>query len=133
MKRLIIFNFLCVSLIFFNSCKKPAGEGGNSSIKGKVWVQDYSKSFVLLHEYAGVDVEVYVIYGDETIHGDKVNTNANGEFEFKYLRKGSYKIYAVSEERIGNSNDVKDEAIIVNTSISKNKSTVDVGTITIKR
>jgi hypothetical protein len=133
MKRLIIFNFLCFSFIIFNSCKKPAGEGGSSSIKGKIWVKDYNKSFLLIHEYAGVDVEVYIIFGDETVHGEKVNTNANGEFEFKYLRKGSYKIYAISEEQIGNSNDVKDEAIVVNSSISKNKSSVDVGTITIKR
>lgn len=128
--NLIIASIL---LLIFCFCKKPAGEGGNSSIKGKIWIQDYSKSFVLLHEYAGVDVEVYIIYGDETIHGDKVNTNANGEFEFKYLRKGSYKIYAISEERIGNSNDTKDEAVLINTTISKNKSVVDAGTITIKR
>ncbi len=131
-KKIYIVCLIVISVII-SSCKKPAGEGGNSSIKGKVWVKDYSKTFVLQHEYDGVDVEVYIIYGDDVTAGDKVNTNANGEFEFKYLRKGNYKIYAISEERIGTSFDVMDAAVSVDAVISKNKSSIDVGTITINR
>lgn len=128
----INFIFTLIVLLILCSCKKTAGEGVNSSIKGKIWIQDYSKSFTLLHEYASVDVEVYIIYGDETIQGDKVNTNTNREFEFKHLKKDSYKIYAVSEKRINYSNKTKDAAVLINTPISKNKLVVDAGTITIK-
>jgi hypothetical protein len=125
--------FLSLICLGFFSCKKPAGTGGNSSIKGTVLVKDYNKSFVLQHEYPGVDVEVYIIYGDDVTEGDKVNTNSNGEFEFKYLRKGSYKVYAIGDERIGTSTDVRDVAVSLDVTISKNKSTVDAGQITINK
>lgn len=127
-----IFLLIVVCISFF-SCKKPAGSGGNSSIKGTVWVLDYDKNLTSIqYAYAGVDVEVYVIYGDDVTAGDKVNTNAAGEFEFKYLRKGNYKIYAISKEKIGTTNDSKDQAVSIDVTISKNKSTVEAGQITIK-
>jgi hypothetical protein len=133
MKTLGIFIILGLALLT-GSCKKPAGEGGNSSIKGSVWVQDYNKSLTIIqYEYTGVDVEVYIIYGDDTTYGEKVNTNGDGEFEFKYLRKGNYKIYAISNERIGNTNDSKEVAVIVDASISNKKQVVDVGQIVIKQ
>ena len=129
--RIILIALTCIT---FFSCKKPAGTGGNSSIKGNVWVWDYDKNLTAVqYQYAGVDVEVYIIYGDELTEGDKVNTNSNGEFEFKYLRKGKYKIYAISKERIGLTNDAKDVAVSVETTISKNKQTVDAGQIIIKK
>lgn len=121
-------------VLMLGSCKKPAGEGGNSSIKGNVWVHDYNKSLTIMqYQYTGVDVDVYIIYGDDTSYGDKIKTNGNGEFEFKYLRKGNYKIYAISEERIGNTNDSKEVAVIVDASISGKKQTVDVGQLIIKK
>lgn len=126
---------IILSLVLaLGSCKKPAGEGGNSSIKGNVWVHDYNKSLTILqYQYTGVDVDVYIIYGDDTSYGDKIKTNGNGEFEFKYLRKGNYKIYAISEERIGNTNDSKEVAVMVDASISEKKQTVDVGQLIIKK
>ncbi len=131
MKSKILFlALLCLGL---SACKKPAGTGGNSSIKGTVLVKDYNKSFVLQHEYPGVDVEVYIVYGDDVTEGDKVNTNSNGEFEFKYLRKGNYKVYAIGDERIGTSTDVRDVAVSLDVTISKNKTTVDAGQITINK
>jgi hypothetical protein len=133
MKTLGIFIILGLALLT-GSCKKPAGEGGNSSIRGNVWVKDYNKSLTIIqYEYTGVDVEVYIIYGDDTTYGEKVNTNGDGEFEFKYLRKGNYKIYAISNERIGNTNDSKEVAVVVDASISSKKQVVDVGQIVIKQ
>lgn len=132
MSSKILLIILCTLTVF--SCKKPAGEGGNSSIKGTVWVQDYDKNMnVLQYQYIGVDVEVYIIYGDDVTSGDKVNTNASGEFEFKYLRKGNYNVYAISKEKIGTTNDTKDVAISLDATISKNKQTVDAGQIVIKQ
>lgn len=133
MKKLRVLIILGIALISV-SCKKPAGEGGNSSIKGNVWVKDYNKSLTIVqYEYTGVDIDVYIIYGDDTSYGDKVKTNGDGEFEFKYLRKGNYRIYAVSEERIGNTNDSKEVAVEVDASISGKKQVVDVGQIIVKR
>lgn len=130
LRGLIILGIALISV----SCKKPAGEGGNSSIKGNVWVKDYNKSLTIVqYEYTGVDIDVYIIYGDDTSYGDKVKTNGDGEFEFKYLRKGNYRIYAVSEERIGNTNDSKEVAVEVDASITAKKQLVDVGQIIVKR
>ena len=132
--RILIF---VLSLFTFLSCKKPAGTGGNSTIKGTVWVQDYNKYLAgnPQYQYSGVDVEVYIIYGDDISAGDKVNTNANGEFEFKYLRKGKYTIYAIGKEKLSTAttnDDLKDVAFSLDVTVSKNKETVDAGQLTIK-
>lgn len=133
MNRFCILFILGWALIV-GSCKKPAGEGGNSSIRGNVWVKDYNKSLTIVqYEYTGVDVDVYIIYGDETSYGEKIKTNGDGDFEFRYLRKGNYRIYAVSEERIGNSNDSKEVAVVVDAVITGKKQVVDIGQITVKR
>lgn len=133
MNRLCILIILGFALLA-GSCKKPAGEGGNSSIRGNVWVQDYNKSLTIMqYQYTGVDVDVYIIYGDDTTYGEKIKTNGDGEFEFKYLRKGNYKIYVVSDERIGNTNDTKEVAVMVDASITAKKQSVDVGQLVIKR
>src|SRR3954468_7691770 len=90
--------FFIAGLIF--SCKKPAGEGGNSSIKGKLWVEDWNSGFTIKNgEYAGYDRDVYIIYGDAVSYSDKIKTTYNGEFEFKYLRKGKYKVYVYSKDK----------------------------------
>lgn len=82
------------------ACKKRAGEGGTSSIKGKVWVEDWNAAFTVKNgEYAGADENVYIIYGDDVSYGDKTKANYNGEFEFKYLRKGKYRIYVYSKDK----------------------------------
>jgi hypothetical protein len=133
MNKLSILFILGLSL-FLGSCKKPAGEGGNSSITGNVWVQDYNKSLTIMqYQYTGVDVDVYIIYGDETSYGDKTSTNGDGVFEFKYLRKGNYKIYVVSNEQIGTTNDTKEVAVTVDATITSKKQVVDVGQLTIKK
>ena len=76
------------------SCKKPAGKGGKVSIKGSILVEDWNSGFTVKNgEYPGHDEDVYIIYGDDVSYSDKTKSNYNGEYEFKYLRKGKYKIY----------------------------------------
>jgi hypothetical protein len=134
MKR-IFFVLIAVVLISSYACKKEAGEGGNSSITGKIRVKDYNSAFTILNsEYAGYDQDVYIIYGDDVSYGDKTSTNPEGVFEFKYLRKGDYTVYVYSKDTTRNSFgtlQVYTKAIKVQTNISKNKQTVDIGTITI--
>lgn len=91
---------LIVIVLIISSCKKPAGEGGKSSIKGSIWVEDWNSGFTVKNsEYAGYDEDVYIIYGDDVSYGDKTKANYNGEYEFKYLRKGKYKIYVYSKDK----------------------------------
>lgn len=127
--RKIILLFCLV--LFITSCKKEAGEGGNSSIKGRIWVKDYNATFTTLNaEYAGADEDVYIIYGNNTSYGDKIKASPDGSFEFKYLRKGDYTIYVYSKDKTLTSPSGK-VTMTVNATISKKKEVVDAGTITI--
>lgn len=38
--------------------------------------------------------DVYIVYGNEPIYGDKMETGYDGYYRFKYLNKGTYKIFA---------------------------------------
>ena len=100
MKRSIFFSLIPVILILsLAACQKEAGEGGTSSIFVKVYVKDYNSTFTVLQgEYYGPDEDVYIIYGDDRTFADKVSTNYDGTYEFKYLRKGKYTVYAYSKD-----------------------------------
>jgi hypothetical protein len=122
---------LILIALLFASCKKQAGEGGTSSIKGKIWVEDWNTAFTIKNgEYAGADEDVYIIYGDDISYGEKTKANYNGEFEFKYLQKGNYKIYVYSKDKSFESPS-GETSIVREISITKNKQTVDMETITI--
>lgn len=124
--------FLFISLVtILYSCKKEAGEGGDSSIKGTIWVKDYNASFTtLLGEYAGTDEDVYIIYGDNISYGDKIKASPDGGFEFKYLRKGSYTIYVYSKDNTLTSASGK-ITISKKVEITDKKQKVDAGQIII--
>ncbi|MBN4065990.1 hypothetical protein JYT51_01500 [Candidatus Amoebophilus asiaticus] len=97
MTRIIILSLICCML--FTSCKKEAGEGGTSSIRGKIIVQDYNATFTVLNaEYDGADRTVYIIYGDNVSHNDRTRTSYDGVFEFSNLRRGNYEVYTYSED-----------------------------------
>lgn len=85
-----------------SACKKEAGEGGTSSITGKVNIvyrailtnptpADTSDAF---------DTEVYINYGDQIGPNDRIRTNYKGEFEFPNLRPGKYTIYVYSRDTV---------------------------------
>lgn len=86
-------------LVAVGSCRKEPGEGGRSSIKGKVKVKDYNSEFtILIDEYYAQGENVYITYGDNTTVGENVKTSYDGSFEFPYLRKGKYKVFVVSKD-----------------------------------
>ena len=92
------FLFLFIFMLFV-SCSKEAGDGGNSSITGSIIVHDYNSSYTVLNGiYDGADEEVHIIYGDDLSYSDRIRTNYNGVYEFKFLRPGDYTIYAYSED-----------------------------------
>jgi len=85
--------------ILFVSCEKEPGSGGKSTIYGKVLVKDYNSTFTILQEtYYGPEIWVYLIYGDDRDYGDRIQTNYDGTYEFKYLRPGAYHVYAYSKD-----------------------------------
>lgn len=90
---------IALFLILQFSCKKEAGEGGMASITGKLMVEDYDNSFTILRAvYPAKGEMVFIVYGDEKGVSDNTRTSYDGTFEFKYLRKGNYKVFAVSKD-----------------------------------
>jgi len=104
MKRIhhfILFITAIVCLIGI-SCEKEEGTGGTSSITGKVFVRQYNSSFTILSDqYYAPDENVFIIYGDDIVYGDKTSTNYDGTYRFDYLREGKYTIFAYSEDSAG--------------------------------
>ncbi|MCK6649423.1 MAG: hypothetical protein L6Q66_07195 [Bacteroidia bacterium] len=128
-KALFIFSLFIVLLSV--SCKKPAGEGGNSSIKGNIWVEEWDASFTVhlsANDRVGMGEDVYIIYGDDVSYGDKIECSYDGTFEFKYLRKGTYTIYVYSKDP--GPSGIK--AIVKKVDITDKKQTVDAGQFIIK-
>ena len=133
-------SFLSVSLIFLmfiSSCKKDAGEGGTSSIYGKVYARYYNKNFSVLADSAyAPDLYVYIIYGNNSTYGTRQKTTYDGSYKFKYLEKGTYKIYTYSKDSTGAYKNYvnqysPDVAIIEEVKITKRKQNIEVKDINI--
>lgn len=130
--NLIIFSAFS-ALIFLSSCEKEPGEGGNARIRGKVWVKDYDPYFTVVErEYFGQDVNVMIYYGDNISPDDKIETNANGEFEFQYLRKGEYTIMIYSDVFPDSINPSGSVSVDTTVTIENREDIIDVGTLEIQ-
>lgn len=128
LKKSILLIFVAT---LFMACEKPEGEGGKATIKGSVWTEDWNTTFTVLQsEYPSADVDVYIIYGNDLSYSDRTRANYNGEYEFKFLREGNYKIYVYSKDKSLQSPSGQ-IAIVKDVKISKNKETVNVDRITI--
>lgn len=119
----ILFSFFWV-VLFFSSCEKTEGEGGQGSITGKVWVDEYITLNNPSASYYAEEIRVYLIYGnDGTIFDDDTRTSFDGSFRFDHLRKGDYQVFAYSEcVPIDSSCPSGLDPIIRNVSLSKNDS-----------
>ena len=97
-KKLTVFLLILFSAVTF-SCSKEAGEGGNSTIYGKIIAHNYNAEFTNLKGiYPAADEDVYIIYGEDRSYSERVRSNYEGIYEFKYLRPGDYTIYAYSKD-----------------------------------
>ncbi len=118
------------------SCKKEAGEGGNSTISGKV-DKDIrivlSNPATLQSTVLAADQDVYIIYGDHTSPDDRIQTNFDGEFEFRNLRPGNYTIYTFSKDTnaVAVPWDEDHMPVTLILEVSDKKQEVDAGTLTI--
>lgn len=94
MRALIIIGIALLAI----GCEKEPGEGGQASIQGKIFVQEYNANCSELRaEYYVVDEEVYIIAGDDPSYFERVRTGPDGTYWFPYLRKGKYTVYAISD------------------------------------
>lgn len=97
-KTYSVFLLILLTGVFF-SCSKEAGDGGNSTIYGKIIAYNYNAEFTNLKGiYPAADEDVYLIYGEDHSSSQRVKSNYNGVYEFKYLRPGNYTIYAYSKD-----------------------------------
>jgi len=95
---LTLLLMLTLSIGLF-SCAKDAGEGGNSTIYGKIITYNYNAEFTNLRGiYPGADEDVYIIYGSDRSYSQRIRSNYDGIYEFKYLRPGDYTIYVYSKD-----------------------------------
>lgn len=94
MKKILFL--LC---IIFIGCDKEEGEGGTSSIEGRViyFTTTYNTLTQVndTHFYPKAGKDVYIIYSNDQnqIYDDKFETDWDGRYYFDYLRKGEYTIY----------------------------------------
>jgi hypothetical protein len=131
MRQLVKVLLIAITL-FLTSCEKPAGEGGNSSIKGNIWGENWDNTFTILRSQGPAsDIDLFIIYGNETNYGDKISTTPEGNFEFKYLRPGLYKVYVYSKTP-SSINPNGEEAVTIDVEITRKKQTVELGKITVK-
>jgi hypothetical protein len=86
--------FIVTILFSSYSCEKKPGVGGDAKINGKVYFKHYNSTFTtLIEEGYLADTYVYIVYGDQLSYGTRLKTNYKGEYEFKFLYPGKYKIY----------------------------------------
>jgi hypothetical protein len=101
MKLFYTLMILGAGLFSLNSCKKFEGEGGKSSITGKIAINQKLYINGVLSQtvtFDGAKEDVYLVYGeDDLIYDDKVEANYDGTFTFKYLQPGTYTVFAYSE------------------------------------
>lgn len=97
MKRLSVLATLFIVLV--SGCTKEAGEGGTSTIYGKVFAYDYNAEMTVYRtQYYAPDEDVYIIYGEDSIYSDRTRTNFDGSYRFQYLRPGKYTVFAYSKD-----------------------------------
>lgn len=124
------FVVIALGALLFSACKKEEGEGGKAEIRGTVEEQRYNGAGNPSGDpYPLADQRVYIIYGDGQYYDDDTRTGPNGEYRFPWLRRGSYRVYALSE-----CNDYQNctEGIYQTAEIDGRKDIVSLSTITVR-
>lgn len=85
-------------LLLMYGCQKEPGEGGKAEIHGTVMRQNVNAvGNPIGTPYPYQETRVYIVYGDGDYQDDDVRTGPNGQFAFRWLRKGDYTIYTYGE------------------------------------
>ena len=118
-----------ILFIVFSSCRKVEGPGGSVTIKGVVIERNHVGTSIF--EYPAADQDVYIIYGSEnSFYDDDVSTSYDGSFEFRYLQKGDYQIFAYQDNpSVASGSD----EVLVQVSASENNQVIILDTIYIDK
>lgn len=93
--KILVVSLLLVLLPL--SCQKDEGLGGTGSISGTITEQFYNDDYsLLIYEKPAVDEDVFIVFGSSEELGNRVRTNNQGQFRFKYLYPGNYQVYFIS-------------------------------------
>lgn len=129
--------FIIVVFISISSCQKDPGQGGSASIIGYVHatVINSVNYFDTITTQNGFNEEVFIVYGDDITFGDRIKSGDDGKFEFKYLRKGNYRLYVYSEtyDSLGIGGYTIDEVVNKSVEITSKKQTLNAGTFEIRK
>lgn len=96
--RLIIPLVLMVLAMLAASCNTGEGSGGTGSIEGTVYkVLHPDDNYNLQTDTVlAAKEDVFLVYGTQQFYGDDEETDHTGFYQFKYLRPGTYTVYAYS-------------------------------------
>lgn len=126
--------FLFIGVLLISACSKDPGIGGFAEVSGVVWVEDWNASFTAIQStYPAMDEDVFLVFGDELVVGEDTKTNFNGNYRFKFLYPGKYKLYAYSDrlETVGNTN--QQEPVIIEFEITEKYQKLQLDTLVVKR
>jgi hypothetical protein len=140
MKKLVI---ITLGVFALSACKKIEGQGGRSSVSGKIAIEEklyVNGTYQETVNLDGAKEDVYIVYGDaDLIYDDKMECNYDGTFKFDYLEPGTYTIFAYSKifhtgSNLTNNDDdyYTLEAVKQTIEVGKKEST-DIGTITLTK
>ena len=120
---------ILILFIVFSSCRKVEGPGGSVTIKGVVIERNHVGTSIF--EYPAADQDVYIIYGSEnSFYDDDVSTSYDGSFEFRYLQKGDYQIFAYQDNpSVASGTD----EVLVQVNASENNQVIILDTIYIDK
>ena len=128
MKKVIYLIILSFISVFYNSCAKSEGTGGQAVIKGKVIVENINVLGDTLATYDAQDQDVFIIYGNtNNTHNDNTETSYDGTFEFKFLNTGEYTIFTYSD--CIDCPKGRDSLIMQNISISEREEIIEIANI----
>ena len=116
MKKIIHFTFCITALLAFLSSCKTERAGGTSTIQGKLMavVHDNVNYNVATDTIVGAKTDVFIVYGDEVLYGDDMETGPDGSYCFRYLKKGTYTIFAYSTLATGEKIAVSETVTVKN-------------------
>lgn len=122
---------IAAALLTLAGCQKEPGEGGKAEIRGVVMRQDVTATGAPQPNrpaYPYQDTRVFIVYGDHDFHDDDVRTGPDGQYVFRWLRKGDYTVYTFGECDCPGKTEVVSQRV----TISGRKDVVTVPTLTVK-
>ena len=115
MRRIKYLNLLfsLIVLLLAAACNRGEGSGGTGVIEGTVYkVMHPDDNYNMETDTVlAAKEDVFLVYGTQNFYGDDTETDHTGLYQFKYLRPGTYMVYAYSSlasgERVAVSQTVE--------------------------